>query len=191
LHGRGKTAVSGSKKGERRGNARKRPAKPPNWDKTHETPNEIMREAVSNPRPNVQMTVERRIQISRMILGSSGAAEDVTPKEAMLQAMHHNLQACYDWIDLLGELAKLPPTPENTLAVERCEREIERLYDKVADLGFKVGGFVHPKLLATHSTVNTGANQASILQELMEEIDQLERDAPIPIEHKPSKTGGG
>jgi hypothetical protein len=182
--------MAGSKKGERRGNARKRAAKPPNWHKTHETPNEIMREAVSHSKANMQVTVERRIQVSRVILGNSGAAEDVTPKEAMLQGMHHNLQAVYDWKELLAELAKLPPTPENTLAVERCEREIERLYDKTSEFAFKVAGYIHPKLLATH-TINTGANQQTILQELMEEIDQLERSAPIPIEHKPSKTGGG
>jgi hypothetical protein len=182
--------MGGSKKGERRGNARKRAAKPEGWRRTHETPGEIMKRAVrAKPHEQVTPVIERRIKVSRMILGYSGAAEDTTPKEALLQGMHHNLQAARDWIDMLQELAQLPPTAENALNVERAEREIERLYDKMAEFAFKVGPFIHPRLQAIAVTGDTGANQVSILQELFDDIDERERNQPIPIEHKPSKTG--
>ena len=188
--------MSGSKKGERRGNARKRPAKRPGTPahphapRTHETPGEIMREAVSKTgRHDLEHAViERRIQISRIILGYSNAVEDVTPKEAMLLGMQHNLQAVRDWIDMLQYWSTQPVTPESTANVDLAEREIERLYDKVGEFAFKVAGYIHPKLQA-QATVNMGENQVDILQELANEIDQRERARPIPIEHKPSKVG--
>ena len=190
--------MGGSKKGEHRGNARKRPGKPgsikpkPGWKRTHESPGEIMREAASKVHPYEPspVVIERRITISRIISGESGAAEDTTPKEALLLGMHHNLQAFYDWRDMLLELAKLPATPENTLAVERCERECERLLDKVRDHARDAAPFIHPKLQATHVTGNLGANQATIMHELLTDVDELERNTPIPIEHKPTKAGG-
>lgn len=194
--------MGGSKKGEHRGNARKRPGAPGSimpdrrerhrlnqreQKRSHESPNEIMHEAARkiNPAMVPPVVVERRILISRAINGVSGKAEDVTPKEALLQGMHHNLQAVYDWKELLEQIAQLEPTPENNLAVERAEREIERLYDKVKDFARDAAGFIHPKLSATHVTGLTGANQATVLVELINEVNEREISQPIPIEHKP------
>lgn len=187
--------MGGSKKGEHRGNARKRPAKPPGspkpaWKRTHESPGEIMREQARKPKETPTLVIERRIQVSRIINGVSGKAEDITPKEALLLGMQHNLQAFFDWRDMLIELARLEPSPENNLAVERAERECERLLDKVRDHARDAAPFIHPKLQATHVTGLTGVNQTNIIAELLTEIDELEREKPIPIEHKP-KAGGG
>jgi hypothetical protein len=188
--------MSGSKKGERRGNARKRAAKPPgshrDKTRTHETPNEIMREALRQPgtRHLEHAVIERRIQVARIILGYSGAVEDVTPKEALLQGMQHNLQAIRDWTDMVEFWSSKPVTRQTTENVEIGEREIERLWDKVGEFAFKVAGYIHPKLQAIAVQADTGASQASVLQELMDEIDQRERAKPIPIEHKTNKMGG-
>lgn len=181
--------MPGSKKGEHRGNARKRPDKPGMY--THETPGEIMRKAVRKHRD--PPFIERKIRVSKIILGETGNVEDITPKEAMLLGMQHNLQAFFDWKEMLTSLADQPPTPETTLAVERCEREMERLLDKVRDHARDVAPFIHPKLQATHHSGLAGegsASQIDILKMLFDEVNERETSAPIPIEHKP-KTGSG
>lgn len=189
--------MGGSKKGEHRGNARKRAAKPPGGSyrkktRTHETPSEIMHEALRQPGTQhlEHAVIERRIQVARIILGHSSAVEDVTPKEALLQGMQHNLQAIRDWTDMVEYWSKRPVTKQTTENVEIGEREIERLWDKVGEFAFKVAGYIHPKLQAIAVQADTGASQASILQELFNEIDQRERAKPIPIEHKPTRAGG-
>lgn len=193
--------MGGSKKGEHRGNARKRPDKPPGLSESggkkrrarrhHETPGEIMREAMRKEgRLHLEHAViERRIQVARMILGHSGAVEDVTPKEAMLQGMQHNLQAIRDWTAMLDAWSKLPVTRRTIHDIDMAEREIERLWDKVGEFAFKCAGYIHPKLQAIAVHADTGASQGSILQELFDEIDQRERAKPVPIEHKPSRIG--
>ena len=176
--------MAGSKKGEHRGNARKR-----SWKtRTHETPNEIMHDAARQQKP-AGPVIERRIQISRMILGLSGDVRDMTPKEVLLEGMHYNMQAVRDLVDALDAAAQLPPSPENNLLVERLEREVERIYNVAGEFAYKAAGFIHPKLLATHEVSRSSQNQSSILQEFMDEVDELERKAPIPIEYKPSRTG--
>jgi hypothetical protein len=131
------------------------------------------------------VVVERRIQISRVINGYSGLVEDTTPVDALLLGMRHNLQAYRDWVDVIAELSGREPTPENTALCEHAEREAERLLDKMGEFAFKVAGYIHPKLQASAIIGQTGANQTAILQLLMEEMDERERDAPIPIEYKP------
>ncbi len=126
--------MGGSKKGERRGNARKRVAGSP-----HETPNDVMKEAVSRrpegrgDRGQSVETIERRIQIARIIHGQSGSVLDMTPKEVMLAGMHHNMQAVSDWKDFLMQVATQPVTSETTRLVDHAEREIERLLDKAVE----------------------------------------------------------
>lgn len=189
--------MGGSKKGERRGNARKRAAKPRairEREKTraHETPGEIMREALRKEGKQhlEHAVIERRIQVARIILGASGDVEDVTPKEALLQGMQHNLQAIRDWTNMLDQWSRLPVTQQSVADVGMAEQEIERLWDKVGEFAFKVAGYIHPKLQAIAVQADTGASQASILQELMDEVDARERAKPIPIEHKPKLLGG-
>ena len=184
--------MPGSKKGERRGNARKRAAKPPGSyaqpknSRTHETPSEIMRDALSKRGPQclTPVVIERRIQISRMILGHSGTVEDTTPKEALLLGMQHNLQAYRDWIEMIEQWSQMPVTAETTYWIDYAEKEAERLLDKMGEFAFKVAGFIHPKLQAIATTQNLGENPVTALQTLMDEIDELERERPVPIEHK-------
>lgn len=185
--------MSGSKKGERRGNARRKGARMKPANRPHETPNEIMREAVSR-RPDGRgdrgqgvRTIERRIFISRVILGDTGAVEDMTPKEVMLEAMHHNMQAVRDWKQMLLHLAQQPVTPETIAQVQHAEAEIERLYDKAGEHAFKVAPMIHPRLSAIALAPTQGDSPGSILQTLLDEIDERERDAPPLLEYQPKK----
>jgi hypothetical protein len=133
--------------------------------------------------------IERRIQISRLIAGYSGAVEDTTPKEALLLGMWHNLKAYRDWLDFIEEMSQLEPTPEITAAVAHGEQEAERLLDKMGEFAFKVAGYIHPKLQATTIVGSAGANPVTIMELLLQELDERERNTPIPIEHKPNKIG--
>ena len=183
--------MSGSKKGERRGNARKRPAKPSRDVRSHETPGEIMEEAARRQGNNRldTMTVERRIKVARIILGHSDAVEDLTPKEVMLEGMRYNMRAVRDLVDMIAYWSQQPPSDETYRQVNWLEAEIERLYGVAGEFAFKCAGYVHPKLQATYDA-NRGsdANQRSILQQLVDEINEIEQSRPIPIEHK-IKTG--
>jgi len=178
--------MGGSKKGERRGNARKRPTGSP-----HETPAEVMKEAVSR-KPNKRgdrgqsvTTIERRIHIARVIHGQSGSVLDMTPKEVMLAGMHHNMQAVSDWKAFLMEMAAKPITEETTRLVAHAEAEIERLLDKAVEHAFKVAPMIHPRLSAIALAPSQGDNPASVLQDLLDEIDERQRSEPVLIEYNP------
>jgi hypothetical protein len=191
--------MTGSKKGEHRGNARKRPRKPAistaerfrEFKRTHETPNEIMRAQLHNrSTPTEHVMVERRITVARIINGPSGRIEDLTPREVMLLGMHHHMQAIQDFKLMLDEVSQEPITPDTVAKTNAMEAEIERLYDKAGEFARNVAPFIHPKQQVIATNAMLGQNQMSILQELCDEIDELERRKPIPIEHKPQKVGG-
>lgn len=191
--------MGGSKKGEHRGNARKRPEAPggvkikrKHEKRTHETVGEILDDAMSREGHNrLEMCViERRIRVARIIHGQSTAIEDVTPKEALMLGMRHNLQAYWDWIGMIEQWSALEPTPELNRDIEMAEHEAERLLDKMGEFAFKVAPFVHPKYQAQNITHNIpGMNPLAVIQELFDEVDARERAKPIPIEYKPQRTG--
>lgn len=178
--------MGGSKKGERRGNAKKRQGGSP-----HETPNDVMKDAVSRKprkrgdRGQSVTTIERRIQIARIIHGQSGSVLDMTPKEVMLAGMHHNMQAVADWKEFLMQVAAKPVTPETIRLVAHAENEIERLLDKAVEHAFKVAPMIHPRLSAIALAPSQGDSPASILQTLLDEIDERQRAEPVLIEHIP------
>jgi hypothetical protein len=181
--------MAGSRKGERRGNARKRPAP----GSPHEKPRDIMREAIShNPTKRGDRglgvaAIEKRITVARIIHGDTGNVLDMTPKEVMLAGMHHNMQAVSDWKKFLDHLAKQPVTQETIRLSAHAETEIERLLDKAVEHAFKVAPMIHPRLSAIALAPTQGDNQGSILQELLGEIDELQRAEPVMIEYQPKK----
>src|SRR6516225_1707966 len=182
--------MGGSKKGERRGNARKRPAK---RGRTHETPGEVMDDVARRRGHGTHLTpvvIERRIQVARIINGPSDNIEDITPKETMLMGMRHSLQAINDFKAMLDEISQQPVTPATVAQINALDAEIERLWDKAGEFAFKCAGYIHPKLQAIATNADLGQNQMSILKVLFDEVDELERSRPIPVEYKPNKAGG-
>lgn len=182
--------MPGSRKGEHRGNARKRTAH-------HETPNEIMREALAKPKPGKGArgkrgqditTIEERIHISRIILGPPARVIDMTPKEVMLHVMHDNFQAAMDWQQMMLFYAAItPPTDESTKMTKLAEAEFERCKDRAADRARDVAPFVHAKLQAIATTPMTGENQGTVVQDLLDELDKRAREEPKVIEHIPKR----
>lgn len=181
--------MGGSKKGEHRGNARKRAKGSP-----HERPRDVMREAVQK-KPSGRRgghgqavaTIERRIQIARLIHGQSGSVLDMTPKEVLLAGMHHNMQGVRDWQDFLMDISSKPITEETIRLTDHAEREIERLLDKAAEHAHRVLPVIHPRLSAIALAPSQGDNPVSILQDLLDEVDERQRAEPIMIEHVPKK----
>lgn len=176
----------GSKRGEHRGNAKPKPDRKPTRKPAHETPNDVMRDAVTQKRggqPGAHgahaRTIEKRIEISRVIIGVSGAVEDMTPKEIMLDNMHFFQRAAYDWQDMLMKAAAMPITDESTLLVARCEAEIERLRNLATEHAYKVAPLVHPRLAAIQVTPSGDRNADDIVGALLDEVDQIERQMKV------------
>ena len=193
--------MSGSKRGEHRGNARKRPAGPAGArrkrkerNRTHETPGEIMYEALGRESRACRdpAVIERRIMVARIINGPSDAVEDITPKQMLLMGMHYHAGAIRDVTNQLDWLSQQPVTKTTAAQCNALEAELERLFDKSRDFARDAAPFLHAKLTAIATSQIIGENQVSVLQLLLDEIDEIERSRPIPIEHKPqtTKTGG-
>lgn len=178
--------MPGSRKGERRGNARKRGS-------PHEKSKDIMKETLtrkakkSGDRGQDRTTIDRRILLARVIHGGIGSVKDMVPKDVMLDAMHHHMQAVVDWKAYLAEIALLPPSEANNRLVAHAESEIERLYDKAGDHAFKLAPYIHPRLSAVAIAAGQGDSPASVMQQLLDELDERQRAEPMLIEHRPSK----
>jgi hypothetical protein len=181
--------MAGSKKGEHRGNARKRPP-------GHETPNEIMRKAARRKPTGgkkhihgpTAATVEDQIMISRVINGDSGRVRDMTPKEIMLDNMWTFMQGALDYQEMWRMAASVnPPTQQSLKACELAEREIERLRLMAGNAARDVMPVIHPRLSAIAVTPTLGDNEENMLQALLDEVDRRQREAPPLIEHAPQQ----
>lgn len=171
----------GSKKGEHRGNAKRRVA---------ETPGEIMREVVrTRTQPTYRGYAERRVEVARMIHGASGDVRDMTPREVMLDNMHHFMQAAFDWQAHLMKVAGESEADENTkrakaAAIAEAEREIERYRNLASEDAYKVAPFIHPRLAAFKNVNgNEGESDVDIITALLNDIDARQRE-PKQIEHQ-------
>lgn len=188
--------MAGSRKGEHRGNARKRPP-------THETPNDVMKEAIKSrttPRKRKRgehgattKTIEERIFIARVINGDSRNVRDMTPKEIMADSMWHFMQTAVDYEEMWRRAAMVqPPTVASLRAIEIAEREIERNRLIAKECARDVAPFIHPKLSAIAlAGENLGvSSQLDVVEALMDEIDKRSRQQPLVLEHAPRKKVG-
>ena len=166
--------MPGSRKGERRGNAKRRP----------DSPNKIMREALRRPAVNRPPSTERRIEVARVINRPSGKVEDMTPREVLLCNMHYYMQGAFDWQAYLMQLAGKPLTDETARDMATAEREAERFRALASEDAYKVAPFIHPRLAAVLANPGAGGNMHDIVRELLEDIDRRSREAKV-IEHAP------
>lgn len=169
--------MPGSKKGERRGNARKR---------THETPNEVMLDAARRSDRGKKIAparVEQRIEIARIIGTDDGSVYHMTPKEVLLENMHYFQQAARDWQSVYLQLCSLPnPTEEQRNAIVRAEMEIERARKAASEEAYKAAPFCHPRLAAiVQDDGNKGSNPDSIVSMMLDEIDVAERERSMRL----------
>lgn len=178
----------GSKKGEHRGNAKSRAG--------IETPNEVMRGVVrmvqrpksasgkrnSNP---IKATIEEDILTSQVVHGRR-SAHDMTPKEIMLDNMHHFQTAAYT-SKAMAEYAmqSMPAGDERSKFISQMEAEEERMRRLASDEAYKVAPLIHARKVPTAS--NGESLGDSIVRTMLDEIDRLNREHPMVIEHIPQK----
>lgn len=171
----------GSKKGEHRGNAKRK-----------DTPNAIMKAAVAptSRKPGKPKTpvskVEEQVFVSQVIHGIR-SADDMTPKQVMLDNMHFFQNAAYQYeAMILHFLRGQPDTDETRRAIRGYEMEVERNRRIASDEGYKVAPFIHPRLAAIAVRGDLGHGD-DIVQLMLDEIDKRNREHPMVIEHLPQK----
>jgi len=181
----------GSKKGMPRGNAKPRDG--------FATPNEIMRAAVKRPRAVAEKTgkkgpvgvnipkartVEADVQLSQLLHGRN-SVHDLMPKEIVLNNMHRFYEGALVSQAMAQLLLSQPPTKERDEQIRALEIDEERLRLRSSDEAHKVMPFMHPRLVAIHST-NSGG-ETDMFQMILDEVDRIAREAPLVIEHIPQK----
>lgn len=171
----------GSKKGEHRGNAKKR---------EDGTPNAVMKAAVAPRKPGQPKTpareVEKEVFVSQVIHGIR-SADDMSPKQVMLDNMHHFQNAAYQYEAMILHILRSAPDSDDTRrAIRSYELEVERTRRIASDEAYKVAPFIHPRLaaIAVNSDVGHGDD---IVQIMLDEIDRRNREHPMVIEHQPQK----
>lgn len=170
----------GSKRGEHRGNAKRR-------DET--TPKAIMKRAVAPKRPgtpkNPPAMVEQDVFISQVIHGIQ-SADDLTPKQVMIDNMHFFQKAAYQYEAMVQIAARQPDSEDVRRAVRAYELEVERNRRIASDEAYKVAPFIHPRLAAVAIKGDLGHGD-DLVQMMLDEIDRKNREHPMVIEHLPQK----
>jgi hypothetical protein len=171
----------GSKKGEHRGNAKAKVE--------GTTPNAIMRKAVAPQRPGAPKhrpdLIEQDVFVSQVIHGIR-SADDLTPKQVMLDNMHHFQNAAYQFEAMVRFMASQPDSEDTRKAIRNYEAEVERHRRIASDEAYKVAPFVHPRLAAI-AVRGDGGHGDDIVQIMLDEIDAKNREHPMVIEHLPQK----
>lgn len=178
----------GSKKGEHRGNAKPRDGL--------ETPNEVMRTAVKaaerpskpgrgNATGQTRVKFEEDLMVSQVVHGRRSAA-DMSPKEIMLDNMHHFQTQAYESAAFkLYVLHTMPEGPERTRLIEKMEADENNLRRLASDEARNVAPYIHSRKIPTTGSGETlGEN---IVRTMLDEIDRLNREHPMVIEHIPLK----
>lgn len=170
----------GSKKGEHRGNAKRK-----------DTPNGVMKAAVTAVRkpgaPKPRRTqIEEDVFVSQVIHGIR-SADDMTPKQVMLDNMHFFQNAAYQYDAMILHMLRDVPDSEDTRrAIRAYELEVERNRRIASDEAYKVAPFIHPRLAAIAVRGDLGHGD-DIVQLMLDEIDKRNREHPMVIEHLPQK----
>lgn len=177
----------GSRKGERRGNAKPRTGL--------ETPNAIMRAALNKPpapgrpgkhRPNISST-EKDLQISQIVHGRK-TARDLSPKEIVLDNMHHFQQAAYTSRDMIvWALGNMPAGQERSDFIAKLQLEESTNRRIASDEAYKVMPFIHARRAAVNESGETVGDGTDVMQLLLDIIDRQNREQPMVIEHIPTK----
>lgn len=137
--------------------------------------------------PNIS-SIERRIEVARVINGDDGRVRDMTPKEVLLDNMWTFMQGAQDYQEMWRIAASVqPPTVDSIRACEIAEKEIERLRLLSGYAAFQVMPVIHPRLSAVAVANSTGESADNVVQMMLDEIDRRSRDAPLVLEHRPKK----
>lgn len=173
----------GSKKGEHRGNAK---------PKAEGTPNALMKAAVvrkpgapGQPRQRRVDHIETEIAVAQIIHGVR-SADDMTPKDVMLDNMHRFQNAAYEYEAMARITARANDSEETRRAVRYYEVEEERNRRIASDEAYKVAPYIHSRRAAIAILDNAGHGD-DIVQAMFDEIDRRNREHPKMVDITPQK----
>jgi hypothetical protein len=176
----------GSKKGEHRGNAKRK-----------DTPNDIMKAAVAaKPRKpgkrgrppglsTAPAAIERDIFISQVIHGIRDA-RDMSAKEIMLDNMADAQNAAYEYEAMAKFMAGQPDSEATRRAIVAYQTEARTNRRIASDEAYKVAPYLHSRRSAIALVSDLGQGD-DIVQMMFDEIDRRNREHPMVIEHVPQK----
>ena len=140
----------------------------------------------SGPQGPKISVIEEDLLTSQLVHGIR-SAHDMSPKEIVLDNMHHFQTAAYTSKAMAEFVQKtMPPGDARSKLIAQLELDEERLRRIASDEAYKVMPFVHPRLsaVAIHGSQQTSEN---IVRTMLDEIDRLNREHPMVIEHQPQK----
>lgn len=114
------------------------------------------------------------------------SADDLTPKQVMLDNMHFFQNAAYQYEAMVVLAARQPDSEDVRRAVRAYEMEVERNRRIASDEAYKVAPFIHPRLAAIAIKGDLGHGD-DLVQIMLDEIDKRNREHPMVIEHQPQK----
>jgi hypothetical protein len=174
----------GSRKGEHRGNARKKEGRS----------NQIMRVAVrradktrpgkfgSAPKRPKASSVDLELMAARIADGPPRRAADMTPKEIMLDNMHFFQQAAYDFEVMAMYAARGEISEETSRQIAFAEEQGKQNRLIAHGCARDVAQYLHPRLAAVKIVDDPGAG-VDIVQRMLDEVDERNRNHPMVIEH--------
>jgi hypothetical protein len=169
--------MSGSRKGEKRGAAGGKRTYKPTDALGVELPHG------KHARRPSRSQEEYYRDIARVITGTT--ASESQPREVMLKAMRYFEAQADEYLEmarwlrrqLLGQM-----TPEDVQANDQqlaiVEGRVREFYLLMVDVAYKCAPYVHPRLQAIQVGSGAGKDSATILGQLLEEIDQTSRGRP-------------
>lgn len=182
--------MAGSRKGEKRGAAGRlrRPRKP----KSHETVGEIIDGALRPGRKPRHEVILRRIEIARIIHGPPTDPVDMTMSEIMAFGARFHMDEALGWRKIRDEYSNIiPATEDSTRIVLHAQRMIEHHLGQSTDHGYKAAPYLEPKLAAIMVRQGQNDSTRSIMDDLMDDLDALQRENQgVLIEHEPLKKIG-
>ena len=132
---------------------------------------------------------EREIDMYRTITGRSFRM----PKEVMLDAMRYFENSAVEYSEVLRanlEAAAEAKSPDERIilgeAVSAAEAQVDKYVAMAADIAFKAGPYLHPRLAAVITNPGGDKSSMTMLQQLMQDLDEAGKPARY-IDHDASE----
>jgi hypothetical protein len=188
--------MSGSKKGERRGGARKGRGQFKLGNKlggrTEGAKNKSKFDPVLGVILNKQNTPLRKEQELEMYFAAVGKRMRL-PKEVMLDAMRYFEESGIEWGEVVrANMMKsaLSKTPEDQAifeaAVAGAEQRMREYILMAVDVAYKAAPYVHPRLAAVLTNPGSGDSPLNAVAALFRDLDEAGR-VPRYIDHDPGE----
>jgi hypothetical protein len=145
---------------------------------------------VAKPNPGkgkglARATIEEDLLVSQVVHGRKSAL-DMSPKEVVLDNMHHFQNAAYTSEVMIQVMLRKEKSDERDKQITALELDVERLRRIASDEAYKVMPFIHARKMPTMGAGGESLGD-NMVRLMLDEIDRLNREHPLVIEHIPQK----